>query len=269
MSYEVRSSSCADRCEVTDFQHIKSIATFGPWSFTHFWIIFFMAVARDLTSLPECCISPSSNQYFCLKASGWSCIQPSPLYLAGISWCSWLGFSCKPLQDETAIISVTRHTNLSETNWVSLWGYNIKLPSVSPLTPQMIVWLQIHAFIISVFHLLFSSNSNPLYTASLLPQKVINSLTELFNQAKYWLAWSLACNFCSPYTPKLPIWIYMSTDPFWPFNWKPAGRLYVNIISCLKSGLDYTKTYEILSSVFCWQVYTLARLFSARINLCP
>lgn len=117
----------------------SSIATFGPWSFMHFWIIFFpIPAVHDLPSLPECCISPPSNQYFCLKASGWSCIQPSPLYLAGISQCSLLDFSCKPLQPETGIISVMRHTNLSETNWVSLWGYNIKL-QISPPSPHK--WL--------------------------------------------------------------------------------------------------------------------------------
>lgn len=167
----------------------SSIAIFGPWSFMHFWIIFFpIPAVHGLPSLPECCMSPPSNQYFCLKASGWSCIQPSPLYLAGISQCSLLDFSCKPLQPETGIISVMRHTNLSETELSESLRLQHKTSDFSPLTPQMIVLLQIHSFIISVFHLLFSGNCNPFYTTSLLPLKVINSLTELFNQAKYWLA---------------------------------------------------------------------------------
>lgn len=60
--------------------------------------------------------------------------------------------------------------------------------------------------------------------------------------------------------------IYMSMDRFW------TGHLSVNILWCLKSGLhyeNYTKTHKIYSYMFCWQIYTLARIFSARINLCP
>lgn len=185
MSYEVKSSSCADRCEVTDFQHCYIWAMIIYTLLNHFFPI---PAVHDLPSLLECCISPPTNQYFCLKASGWSCIQPSPLYLAGISQCSLLDFSCKTFATwNWNYISYETHKPLRNKLSESL-RLQHKTSDFSPLTPQMIVLLQIHSFIISVFHLLFSSNCNPFYTASLLPLKVINSVTELFNQAKYWLA---------------------------------------------------------------------------------